>query len=292
MKRALAYLLFCTLLMQFYGHASAAQLLFDGYENGDLSNWNVQFPAEHTIVTSPVHSGTYAHRASGTGGIVWRNFGTTTTGKLFIRFYWWRSSGAGYISKFARLHPIDNAGDLHLEMWGNDGAPGVVWYYGGDYPGCGLGELAGSGSGAYPGVSMTQPEHWYKYEMFIESNTVGQANGRHRLWIDRPEGSFGSAGLITDTQGAVFKTASCNLDWGSIQLPTGYNDVAGFFVFDDFEAWDDLPGSEPTPTPTPTTTPTPAPTPAPTPTGVVSHAVQKAGAVHVQQTDGAAKWAH
>lgn len=225
----------------------ATRFLADGFENG-LGAWSVN-PATSSIDRTFVHSGTCSHRvvhASNPNSTARLSFKHPASQKLFVRFFYMMrdmSSGPG---KIGRLKAAGGSAVVSMECWYSpEYATGLFWYADGT-------TLINSDKGRWPGNCVSEQNVWHKYELFIEYNDPEAANGRLRLWIDRPDATaFESADAYKsiDVQNCQFRNTVRNIPYETLDLPTGFMNVGGAFYFDDLELWDGLPDLLPPPRP-------------------------------------------
>ncbi len=224
----------------------ATRFFYDGYENG-LGNWTIH-PDCNFIDYDYSHSGTCCLRTPGGQtspyGIVWRSFTHPATDKFFLRFYFMLRNTTEGCGKLGRFEGVSGNVKSGMELWYDTTSctTGIVW--GLWVNGVGQ-ELAGQWDARWPSNSVNVFNVWHKYELFIEYNTPGSANGRLRLWIDRTKGlAFESANAyrVLNIQNCEFRTASYPLTYTMLDLPTNlWTTWRGNHYQDDVEFWDDLP---------------------------------------------------
>jgi len=223
-------------------HAAANLVFSDGFESG-LGNWSLFIDTVHSLSSEYAHGGTYSHRVSYSGSpnsTARLGFTNPGTNKLFIRFYWLISDVDNAPGKIGRLKAAGGDQTVQMELWyaSDSYSTGIYWYS------SGCSSLSEQAAARYPANNINAQNVWHKYELFIEYNDNNLSNGRLRQWINRPEGTaFPDAdGYKTiDVQNAQFKNTDCNAFYETFDLPTGFNDVGGYYYFDDVEIWDDLP---------------------------------------------------
>ncbi len=218
----------------------ATRFFADGFENGFV-NWNIE-PRASSIDTTYAHSGACSHRSVFSPyphpTIAILNFKHPASNKLFLRFHWLMKDVPEGFGKLGRFNAV-SGGTAGMELWYDKSwTTGIFWSAAGT-------DLKGSFDGRWPGNKVSEQNVWHKYEVFIEYNVpVSAANGRLRLWIDRPDDlPFESANAYKpiDVQNCQFRNTAVPCVYEMLHLPTNYNNVGGATYFDDVELWDGLP---------------------------------------------------
>jgi hypothetical protein len=219
----------------------AATLIFsEGFESGNLNQWDTEFAAGCSVATATPRSGThYEHcnRASGSNN---QAFGLTSSSHTgYLSFWekmstglnpsaipgscaghWWRLYGPGWQYEF------DN------EMHSCGGTPQMeiaTLFYGPSGGGWDTGEFWQGGT-----ISMADGA-WHHYEAQYRQNTPGQADGWFKMWQD--------GRLFHQRQNITMLPSNYNGSlFDTLALPSNSGIQAGTFIdVDDIELWDGCP---------------------------------------------------